>query len=121
MVNTETIYRSPPNGYETMNIFNLVINFIQCPKTCSKEVVNSIKTTLNVVGRNITFFTKQTSELAGIKSQFVDNIPNNLSIIHDPITIIVSPPTIGELSNNPFWHRFEISKDGSIKHIFPFK
>lgn len=117
MVNTEKIYRSPPNNYEKIDIFNLVNNFIDNPSTCSVEVIDLIKEKLEIKGRKITFLNKKTSILAGINPNYVDQLLNNKY----SITIIVSPPITGELSNNPFWHRYDIFSNGNIKHILPFK
>lgn len=117
MTNTNNIYRSPPNCYHSMSLFNLVKDFIDSPSTCSSEVVNLIKEKLNIQGRKITFFNKKSSELAGIKPEYINDILN----MNDTITIIVSPPIIGKWSDNPFWHRYEISNNGDIKHKFAFE
>ena len=51
----DPVFRSPPSGdLSKMSTFDLAINFVINPKTCSSEVVDIIKNRLNVNDRYIT-------------------------------------------------------------------
>ena len=115
------VFRSPPSGdLSTMSTFDLAIDFIVDPVTCSDEVVNLLKERLSVTGRKITSLRPDSANLVGMDPSFVGVISADTATTRDAVTILASPPSKGYWSSHPFWHTYDVSADGSVRHYVPF-